>query len=99
MKKRRNWPEVTVLVNRAMPLVPSTSWLVSFGQAAGGALRELVARTSIFARRLELIGVPSAVLTANCSWVLFRNRGANNFSGGWTGTETSKLIASRVLRA
>jgi len=45
------------------------------GPGGGRGPGVLVARTSILGRRLESIGVPLAVLTTNCSCVLFRNWG------------------------
>src|SRR5437899_4998207 len=99
MKNLRDWPGLIVLVSRARPLVVSTSWLVSLGHAEGEEPRLLVARTSIPDSRLEAIGVPSAVLTTNCNWVLLRNWGESSFNGGGPGTETSRQRPPRVLRA
>jgi hypothetical protein len=96
MKNRRGWP-VTVFVIRTTPFVASTSRLVSFGQVERGALSVLVACTSIFDTRLDVIELPLVVVTTNSIWELFKKLGVSSFSGD--GGETSTLMISRVLRA
>src|SRR5437899_12446096 len=98
MKYLRDWPGLMVLVNRAWPLVVSTNGLVSAGQLAGEEPSVLVARTWMLGKRLDVIGVPSAVLTTNCNCVLLRNRGERSFNRGSAGTETSRQRLPLVLR-
>ncbi len=100
MKTCPNWPLVTLLVSRAVPLVVSINGTFSLGHIEGGNAGLLVARTSTWERRFESIGVPSAVLTTSCICVLLRNPGASSFSGGRAAArDTSKAMLPRVPRA